>query len=78
MLITRDELNGIVDGYLAHKMEERLDVLENGTPLKARWIMRKKNIDKEEHEKDIEMVLRIRDFFEKAKKSESDESEAVH
>lgn len=75
MLITRDELNGIIDGYLSHKMQSNLDALENGTPLKARWEMRKKSIDKAEHEKDLEMVLRIKDFFEKAKKAES---EAVH
>lgn len=75
MLITRDELNGIIDGYLGYKMESKLDALENGTPLKARWIMRKKNIEKAEHDKDIEMILRIKDFFEKAKKSDK---EAVH
>jgi hypothetical protein len=79
LLLRREELDTVVNSYLTHKQEQALDVLPAGQ-LRARWEIRKRHIEKEEHETDIKGFLRTVQFLKDMKEGKipKDEAEEIH
>jgi hypothetical protein len=78
LYLRRDELDDIINHYLSYKQEQALDALGAGQ-LRARWEIRKKYREKEEHETDIKGFLRTVQFLKDLKegKNPNAESEAI-
>lgn len=68
IMIRRDELNTIVNEYLSYKREDALEALPPG-PLRARWEIRKKQRELEQHESDIKGFLRTVQFLKNLKEA---------
>ena len=77
-MLRQDELDAIINNYLSYKQEQALDALPAGQ-LRARWEIRKKYMEKEEHETDIKGFLRTAQFLKDIKEGKipKDEREAI-
>jgi hypothetical protein len=73
--LRQDEMDAIINNYLSYKQEQSLDALPAGQ-LRARWEIRKKYREKEEHETDIKGFLRTVQFLKDIKEGKTSEGES--